>query len=90
MRVQYVAKDPVMVDGVPLPAGTYTGSRTDLHRIRPGEERVSTRRFWLELTENQRSEIPEWVGIVATDLDCTLNVKDGSLVVIQPASDASP
>lgn len=78
MKVRYEAIDPVTVDGVPLPAGRYSGH---LAYLADPAESVDKRspEYTIDLSQADLEAIEGWQGSPPLELLATANVRDGSL-----------
>jgi len=81
MKVQYEATEAVIVDGVPLTAGRYSGRLAYL--ADPGEPKADlSPEYTINLSQADLQAIEGWQGSQPLELLATANVRDGSLRVL--------
>lgn len=78
MKVRYEAIDNVVVDGVPLPAGRYSGRLAYLADPAEPMAEVSPE-YTIDLSQADLETIEGWQGSQPLELLATANVRDGSL-----------
>jgi len=78
MRVQYEAIEPVIVDGVPLPPGRYSGRLTYLTDPAAPVADMSPE-YTIDLSQHELEAIEGWEESQPLELLATASVKAGSL-----------